>query len=121
RKRNRSSSRRSRMTASAVTQYRSPQLYVDGEWIAKTDEMMPIVNPATGDQIGLLPCADAAIVDAALASANRGFKVWSAMPLSERAKIMVEAAAILRESAADAAAHLVMEMGKPLAEATVEI
>jgi succinate-semialdehyde dehydrogenase/glutarate-semialdehyde dehydrogenase len=109
------------MTASAASQYRSPQLYVDGKWIAETDDMVPIVNPATGDQIGLLPCADPAIVQTALASADRGFKLWSAMPLTERAKIMLEAAAVLRESAAEAAAHLVMEMGKPLAEARVEI
>lgn len=109
------------MTVSATTQYRSPRLYIDGEWISETDMTIPIVNPATGEQIGTLPCADPALVERALASADRGFKLWSAMSLEERTVIMVAAAAKLRERAAEAVAHLVMEMGKPLAEAQTEI
>ena len=109
------------MTAVSTPAYRSPRLYVDGEWIAETSEMVPIVNPATGARIGWLPCADAAIVERALASADRGFKVWSAMAHEDRAAIMLAAAAKLRARAAEAAAHLVMEMGKPLAEAQTEI
>jgi succinate-semialdehyde dehydrogenase/glutarate-semialdehyde dehydrogenase len=109
------------MTMPANTTYVSPRLYVDGAWIAQTDEMSPVVNPATGEQIGSLPCADEGIVARALASADRGFRLWSAMSLEERAAIMVAAAGKLRAMAGEAAVHLTMEMGKPLAEAQVEI
>ena len=68
--------------------YISPALYVDGEWIAETGRSMPIMNPATGKQIGTLPLADAKLVDRALASANRGFAIWSKTPHDERTAII---------------------------------
>ena len=109
------------MTVPAAPAYTAPKLYIDGEWISDTALTTPIVNPATGAQIGVLPCADAAIVERALASAERAFPLWSTTPLEQRASVMIKAAANLRARAAEAAAHLVMEMGKPIAEATVEI
>lgn len=101
--------------------YQSPRLYIDGEWVSRTARSMPIVNPATGLQIGTLPLADDALVARALAAAERGFALWSKTPHEERAAIMKLAAQKLRARAEEAAAHLVMEMGKPLAEARMEI
>jgi succinate-semialdehyde dehydrogenase/glutarate-semialdehyde dehydrogenase len=101
--------------------YTSPKLYIDGEWISDTAQTMSISNPATGSEIGRLPCADEALVDRALAAADKGFKIWSATPHEERSAIMKRAAANLRARAEEAAATLTMEMGKPLAEARTEI
>lgn len=109
------------MTPMTVTNYRSPALYIGGEWISDTADMIPILNPATGQQIGSLPCADATLVYRALDAADKAFATWSATPLAKRGEIMRTAARKLRERAEEAAAHLVMEMGKPLAEAQVEI
>lgn len=109
------------MTAHAPIKYISPSLYIDGEWISDTADTAAILNPATGLQIGTLPCADAAMVERALQAAAKGFLVWSAMSPEARAQIMRAAAQNLREHAAEAASHLVMEMGKPLAEAAMEI
>jgi succinate-semialdehyde dehydrogenase/glutarate-semialdehyde dehydrogenase len=101
--------------------YVSPKLYIDGEWISETAQSISIFNPATGLEIGQLPCADEALVDRALAAAEKGFKVWSAMTLGARSAIMKKAAANLRARAEEAATILTMEMGKPLNEARTEI
>jgi succinate-semialdehyde dehydrogenase/glutarate-semialdehyde dehydrogenase len=102
-------------------QYISPALYIDGKWISETGHSMPIINPATGRQIGSLPLADAKLVETALASAERGFSIWSKTPHDERTAIMKRAARLLRENLDQAVTHLTMEMGKPVAEARVEL
>jgi succinate-semialdehyde dehydrogenase/glutarate-semialdehyde dehydrogenase len=103
------------------TNYISPALYIDGEWISETGQSMPIMNPATGKQIGTLPLADAKLVERALTSADKGFAIWSKTPHEERAAIMKRAAGILRANMDRAVTHLTMEMGKPVAEARVEL
>ena len=101
--------------------YISPKLFVAGEWIANTGRSRPILNPATGLEIGQVPMATPELVSRALAAAEAGFILWRKTPLAERSAIMKRAAAELRGMMADAVAHLVMDMGKPLAEAKSEL
>lgn len=101
--------------------YTSPSLFVAGEWIARTERMAPIYNPATGAKIGDMPLADAAIIDRALAAADAGFEIWRKTPLAERARLMKDAAARLRARMDEAVAHLTMEQGKPVGEARSEL
>jgi succinate-semialdehyde dehydrogenase/glutarate-semialdehyde dehydrogenase len=103
------------------TPYTSPSLFVAGEWIAESARVSPVVNPSTGEQIGATPLADEQMVDRALAAAQAGFEVWRRTPASERGRIMKSAAARLRERMDEAVAHLVMEQGKPIAEARSEM
>jgi len=101
--------------------YTAPALFIDGQWIAETGTSEPIYNPATGDQIGRLPHAGDPELDAALAGAARGFETWRRMSPAERGRIMTRAASYLRELADEAARHIVLEQGKPMAEARIEI
>ena len=82
--------------------------------------MLPVLNPATGAEIGRVACASRADLDVALAAAQRGFAVWRDMLPVARGKIMRQAAALLRERAADIAQVLTQEQGKPLAESKAE-
>ena len=51
-----------------------PQLLIDGKLTAASDgATFPIINPATGEQIGTSPDATAVDVDAAIAAARRAF------------------------------------------------
>ena len=101
--------------------YISPKLFIAGEWIANTGRSRPILNPATGLEIGQVPMATPELVSRALAAAEAGFNLWRKTPLAERSAIMKRAAAELRGMMAEAVAHLVMDMGKPLAEAKSEL
>jgi betaine-aldehyde dehydrogenase len=77
------------------------------------------INPATGAVIGTVHDADAADVDAAVAAAQRGFAVWSAMTAAERGRILHRAATLLRARNEELAALEVADCGKPLQEALV--
>lgn len=101
--------------------YTAPEMFVAGQWISRTPVMIPVENPATGEVIAELPQADEALIDAALASAAQGFEIWRKTSLAERARIMAEAARILRENLDQAVVDLTMDQGKPMAEARAEL
>lgn len=65
--------------------------------------------------------ATASDLEAALQSANRGFKKWRAMPAYERAKVLRRAADLIRDRKTHIARILTLEEGKPLAESESEI
>ncbi|MCB8873966.1 NAD-dependent succinate-semialdehyde dehydrogenase [Acidisoma silvae] len=102
--------------------YPDTQLFIDGNWgPAAAGGVLPVLNPATGEQIGTLARAEIADLDKALAAAKRGFAVWRNTSAYERAKIMRKAAALLRERSEAIAPLMTLEQGKPVAEARVEI
>lgn len=100
--------------------YPELKLYIDGQWRATANEL-PVLNPATEEEIGRLPHADREDLDDALAAAEKGFRVWSATPAVERAKVLMRAAALMRERRDDIARAITAEHGKPLAQARLEV
>jgi len=103
-----------------MNNYPDLHLYINGEW-RKTADDLPVVNPATEEEIGRLPHAEKNDLDDALESATRGFEIWSQTPPSERAGILLKAAAILRERQEEIATAITAEHGKPLAQARLEV
>ena len=101
--------------------YPSLNLLIGGEKIAgggrATDD---VIDPANGDVLGAVPLADAADLDQALDNADKGFKIWRAAAPEKRAKVLQEAAKLLRERAGMIAQWLTREQGKTLAEAKGE-
>jgi succinate-semialdehyde dehydrogenase/glutarate-semialdehyde dehydrogenase len=101
--------------------YTDLKLYIDGQWRDGSDgKSEDVVNPATGKVLAKLPHASKADLDAALAAADKGFKVWKAMSAYDRANIMRKAAVLLRERADHVGKVMTMEQGKPFGEARLE-
>lgn len=101
--------------------YANTQLMIDGQWCdAASGRTIPVFNPATGLEIGRLAHASTEDLDRALAATQKGFAVWRATPAVERARIMHQAAVLVRERADAIAALMTQEQGKPLAEAKGE-
>jgi acyl-CoA reductase-like NAD-dependent aldehyde dehydrogenase len=99
-----------------------PEMLIGGEWRAATSSQeIEVVNPATEEVVGTVPSGDAADVDLAVATAKRAFADWSATDAEARAHILARAAELIDERAADVAAVLTSEQGKPLAEARGEV
>ena len=97
-------------------------LHIDGQWRpASGNRTIPIINPATEEQIGTVPHATEADLDEALEAAERGFNTWKRVSAFDRSKVMRKAADILRERAGEIARIMTMEQGKPVAEAKMEI
>ncbi len=102
--------------------YPNTQLFIDGAWCAAASgRTMPVMNPATGKQIGTLAHAEKADLDRALEAASKGFVAWRKISAFERSKIMRKAANLMRERADMIAPLMTMEQGKTLAEAKMEI
>ena len=96
------------------------RLLIDGELVAAA-EAINVVNPATGRPFAKAPRADAALLDQAVAAAKRAFPAWAARPVSERAAMIEQLAARLESGAAEFAALLTSEQGKPLNQAMNEV
>jgi len=68
-----------------------------------------------------LPHASPADLDAALESSLEGFNVWRKMTPHSRQDILEKAARLLEDRFEDISSNLTQEMGKPIAEARVEM
>ena len=101
--------------------YIDTQLFIDGKWQQPAEgKSLPVLNPATGKEIGRVAHASRPDLDLALAAAMKGFEVWRDMVPAARAQIMRKAAALVRERVGEITSLLTQEQGKPLAEATTE-
>ena len=77
--------------------YPHTQLLIDGQWCDAADaRTLPVVNPATGAEIGRVAHAGIKDLDRALVATQKGFAQWRNTPALERAKIMRAAALLLR-------------------------
>lgn len=99
----------------------SPALFINGHWLAGDGRAThAVINPATGSVLAELPLATVADLDAALDAAARGYRLWRAASVDERAGVLAGAARLLRERAEQIATVATLEQGKPLAEARGE-
>jgi succinate-semialdehyde dehydrogenase/glutarate-semialdehyde dehydrogenase len=99
--------------------YPDLQLFIRGEW--KSMDGQPVINPADESVIGTVPHAGRAELDAALAAATEGFRVWRNTSAAKRADIILRAARLIRERVEDMAVAMTLEQGKPVAEARLEV
>jgi len=105
-----------------ATSYPNTLLFIDGAWCAAASgRTLPVMNPATGKQIGTLAHAEKADLDRALEAASKGFAAWRKISAFERYKIMRKAANLMRERLDLIATLMTMEQGKTVAEAKAEI
>jgi len=94
-------------------------MIIDGQKV-HTGREIEVINPATGEVFATAARADEAVLDEAVAAATKAFPAWAATPLSERAAVMRKLADSMREHADALARLIVMEQGKPIAEARAE-
>ncbi len=92
--------------------------HIAGGWSAPASgEYMENRNPArTSDLIGLFPDTGPSELDAAVASAQRGFEGWSRTPAPERGLVLKRAGDLLTRHKEELARTMTREMGKVLEE-----
>ncbi len=100
--------------------YPDLHLFIDGKW-RKAKRDIPVVNPATEEELGRLPCADIDDLEDALSAARKGFKIWRETSPRKRADIILKAASLMRERQEEIAQTITAEHGKPLAQARLEV
>jgi acyl-CoA reductase-like NAD-dependent aldehyde dehydrogenase len=110
------------MASDPVVKY--TDLLIDGKWIAaKSKQRLSVTNPANGQEIASIAAATAEDVDIAVASASRSFSsgVWSDINPTERGRILIRIAALIRENAEYLATLEAKDVGKLLPDARGEI
>ncbi|MFY7922701.1 MAG: aldehyde dehydrogenase family protein [Gemmatimonas sp.] len=92
--------------------------YIGGQWVApSTGAWFENRNPANQDDlIGLFPASGTADIDAAVASATRGFERWKRTPAPARGDVLRRVGDLLAARKEELANIMTREMGKPLAE-----
>ncbi len=91
--------------------------FIDGAYVEDTDGVeITCIYPATGKPIATLHAATPAIIEQALASAERGQKIWAAMTGTERGRILRRAALIIEERNRALSELETLDTGKPLSE-----
>jgi len=96
-------------------------LYYGGQWVPPADrQYAPTFNPANGEAVGETAQASAADVDIAVQAAASAFANWRKTKPMERAALLRQAAAILRENAEALAMLDAVNTGNPVAEMVMD-
>ncbi|GAB2859809.1 NADP-dependent succinate-semialdehyde dehydrogenase [Pseudoduganella ginsengisoli] len=98
------------------------QAYVNGAWVgADSGGTHPVTNPATGEQIGVIPNLGAAETRRAIEAANAAWPAWRKKTAKERSAILRKWSDLMLANAEDLALLMTTEQGKPLAESRGEV
>ncbi|MDR6689454.1 malonate-semialdehyde dehydrogenase (acetylating)/methylmalonate-semialdehyde dehydrogenase [Microbacterium sp. 1154] len=96
--------------------------WIDGAASASTSgRTAPVYNPATGAVQAHVALADEAEVEAAIASAHRGFAVWSGYSIAKRQSVLFAFRELLNARKTELAEILTSEHGKVPSDAMGEI
>jgi malonate-semialdehyde dehydrogenase (acetylating) / methylmalonate-semialdehyde dehydrogenase len=96
--------------------------YIEGQWQdSVATESLPVVNPATGEELGRTPLSPAAEVEKAAQAAARAFPAWRRVPVTERVQFLFRLKMQLEDQFEDLARTITMEAGKTLAESRGEM
>ena len=102
--------------------YPTLHMLIDGEKVSGGGRRtFPVVNPATGEVLAELPLAEPADLDRALEAAARGFVIWRKSTPAQRAAVLQGAARLMLERQEEIARNAVLEEGKTLPEARIEV
>ncbi len=94
------------------------KLYIGGGYRdALSGDTFETINPATGTIICRVHAAGVEDVEAAVTSAEAGFRAWSALTGAQRGRILMEAVRLLRTRNRELAEIEVLDTGKPVQEA----
>lgn len=96
------------------------KLLIDGKLVDGKSQFS-VKNPATEEMVALCPKADEELLDRAVMAAREAFPAWAALSFAERGERIEKIAAALEQRAAEFAALLTAEQGKPLDQAMGEI
>jgi malonate-semialdehyde dehydrogenase (acetylating) / methylmalonate-semialdehyde dehydrogenase len=96
--------------------------YIQGSWReSAATERIPIINPATGEELGRTPLSPAAEVGEAAAAAAQAFQTWRRMPVTERVQYLFRLKGLLEEHFEEISRIITTECGKTLAESRGEM
>ncbi len=104
-------------TISAGASVEDVTLFINGARRASKGASEHLLNPATGDLVGIFHHSAADEIDAAVQAAHDAFPGWSVTPVLQRCRVLFHFHAILEKHADELIAMVTQENGKTLDEA----
>lgn len=95
--------------------------FIDGEWLSNDRKENEVINPYSGEKIGVKYFATEEDVERALQVSYQNKREIKEIPSLERAKILQKAASLLEERKEEFARLLSSELGKPLKNTLDEV
>ena len=97
-------------------------LYIGGEMRqSESSQWLDVVNPANQEVLAQVPMATENEVSEAIASAKEAFQTWKEVPVSERARIMMRYAQLLKDHHDELATIICHELGKTFEDAKGDV
>ena len=94
--------------------------FVNGQYVEDdTGVPIPVIYPATGEEIARVYAATPSIIDQAIASATAAQKQWAALSGTERGRVLTRAAHIMWERNQELSEIETHDTGKPLSETLI--
>jgi aldehyde dehydrogenase (NAD+) len=89
--------------------------FIDGQWVPAAGRApIPVIDPATEEQVSSVPAGAEEDVDRAVAAARKAFASWSVTTPASRAELLSAAADALEARTDEVALLISSEMGTPL-------
>ncbi len=108
------------MTTATTTDYKVPQLTIDGTTQGSA-ETLSVIDPSTAQPFIEVPSATLDQLDEAVAAARRAFASWRLVPLGERQDAIRAVGEVVKANIDELAELVMREQGKPLGNAKGEI
>ena len=96
---------------------REYDLYIDGAWVkAGSDERLPVIDPATGQEVTNVAAATTEDVGRAVAAASQAFEDgrWSRFSHAERARVLLKVADLIEQRLMELSEIESIDAGKPI-------
>lgn len=95
---------------------------INGEWVSPASgQVLPLMDPSTGKEIGAIARGGAADIEAAIDAARSAFEgEWGRTPASVRGRILLKLRDLVLARVEDLARIEAMDVGKPLKQARAD-
>ncbi|MGB2103615.1 MAG: aldehyde dehydrogenase family protein, partial [Luminiphilus sp.] len=91
------------------------KFYINGEWVDPlSTDRMPVLNPASVEQVGEVALGNEADVDRAVAAAAAAFEQFSLSSKAERLDLLARIRAVTERRFEELAQAMRLEMGAPI-------
>ena len=91
------------------------KFYINGKWVEpRSKNTMPVINPATEEQIGTVAMGNAKDVDLAVSAANEAFVTFSQTSIQDRLDLLIKIKDVTQKRFEELVKAMSTEMGAPM-------
>ena len=91
------------------------KFYINGKWVEpRSKNTMPVINPATEEQIGTVAMGNAEDVDLAVSAANEAFMTFSQTTIQDRLDLLIKIKDVTQKRFEELVKAMSTEMGAPM-------